>query len=433
MPEPTARVYAYTKRDAETGSTDHFGHDQGREGKDRRRAGRFSSLSAPLTGLTKKNKKFEWTERCERNFQELKRRLTSAPILIVPSEDEEFTIYCDASKMGLGAVLMQTDKVVAYASRQLKDHEKNYPTHDMELAARRWLELVKDYDCEILYHPGKANKVADALSRRVPAALMSIQALPKALQEDVQKLELELIMGQMSTLTLQPTIFEGMKGSQELDPDLTKIREKMVRGENSEFGLSPDGILHFKGRLCIPNDPEMRNQILSEAHSTPYSVHPGTSKMYKDLRGHFWWPGMKKDVIEFISKCLTLDRLTKSAHFIPIRVTYSLEQLAELYVKEISMGTKLKFSTAFHPQTDGQSERTIQTLEDMLRACVLEFKGSWSKYLPLIEFSYNNSYQATIGAAPYEALYGRKCRSPVHWYEVGESLVVAPDFVEATT
>ncbi|KAL5553429.1 hypothetical protein UlMin_040830 [Ulmus minor] len=180
----------------------------------------FSSLSAPLTGLTKKNKKFEWTERCERNFQELKRRLTSAPILIVPSEDEEFTIYCDASKMGLGAVLMQTDKFVAYASRQLKDHEKNYPTHDMELAAvvfalkiwrhylygahcriytdhkslkyiftqkelnmrqRRWLELVKDYDCEILYHPGKANKVADALSRRVPAALMSIQALPRAL------------------------------------------------------------------------------------------------------------------------------------------------------------------------------------------------------------------------------------------------------------
>ena len=97
------------------------------------------------------------------------------------------------------------------------------------------------------------------------------------------------------------------------------------------------------------------------------------------------------------------------------------------------MGTKLKFSTAFHPQTDGQSERTIQTLEDMLRACVLEFKGSWSKYLPLIEFSYNNSYQATIGAAPYEALYGRKCRSPVHWYEVGEGLAVAPDFVEATT
>ena len=97
------------------------------------------------------------------------------------------------------------------------------------------------------------------------------------------------------------------------------------------------------------------------------------------------------------------------------------------------MGTSLKFSTAFHPQTDGQTERTIQTLEDMLRACVLEFSGAWSQHLPLIEFSYNNSYQATIGMAPYEALYGRKCRSPVHWYETGEGTVTAPEFVENTT
>ncbi|KAL5554224.1 hypothetical protein UlMin_041799 [Ulmus minor] len=145
----------------------------------------------------------------------------------------------------------------------------------------------------------------------------------------------------------------------------------MASRENSEFGLSPDGILHFKGRLCIPNDPEMRNQILSEAHSTPYSVHPGTSKMYKDLRGHFWWPGMKKDVVEFISKCLTCQKV-KAEH-----------------------------------QRPGGELQPIEIPE-------------WN-------------YQATIGAAPYEALYGRKCRSPVHWYEVGESLVVAPDFVEATT
>ncbi|KAL5567449.1 hypothetical protein UlMin_024084 [Ulmus minor] len=244
-----------------------------------------------------------------RNFQELKRRLTSAPILIVPSEDEEFTIYCDASKMGLGAVLMQTDKVVAYASRQLKDHEKNYPTHDMELAAvvfalKIWRHYLYGAHCRIYTDHKK----------------------------------------------------------------------------NSEFGLSPDGILHFKGRLCVPNDSEMRNQILSEAHSTPYSVHP-------------------------------VDRLTKSAHFIPIRVTYSLEQLAELYVKEIVRLHGVPKSIISDRDARFTS-RTIQTLEDMLRACVLEFKGSWSKYLPLIEFSYNNSYQATIGAAPYEALYGRKCRSP---------------------
>ena len=97
------------------------------------------------------------------------------------------------------------------------------------------------------------------------------------------------------------------------------------------------------------------------------------------------------------------------------------------------MGTSLNFSTAFHPQTDGQFERTIQILEDMLRACVLEFKGTWNRYLSLIEFSYNNSYQATIGMAPYEALYGRRCRSPVHWYKTGESEITAPEFVEDTT
>ena len=213
--------------------------------------------------------------------------------------------------------------------------------------------------------------------------------------------------------------------------------------------------------------------------------------MYQDLKRLFWWPGMKRDVVKYVEKCLTcqrikaehqcpagelqpievpewkweqiamdfvvglpkttrehdaiwviIDRLTKSAHFLPIKMTYSLEQFAEIYVREIvrlhgvpvsiisdrdsrftssfwksvhrAMGTNLKFSTAFHPQTDGQTERTIQTLEDMLRACTLDFQGSWSKYLPLIEFAYNNSYQATIGMAPYEALYGRKCRSPIH-------------------
>ena len=97
-----------------------------------------------------------------------------------------------------------------------------------------------------------------------------------------------------------------------------------------------------------------------------------------------------------------------------------------------AMSTRLKFSTAFHPQTDGQTERTIQTLEDMLRACVMEFKRAWNKYLPLIEFSYNNSYQVTIGMAPFEALYGRRCRSLAHWYETGENLIAVPDFVEST-
>ena len=153
-----------------------------------------------------------------------------------------------------------------------------------------------------------------------------------------------------------------------------------------------------------------------------------------------------------------MDRFTKSTHFLPVKTTYTVEQYAELYVKEIvrlheaprslvsdrdptftskfweslqrAMGTRLKFSTTFHPQTDGQSERTIQILEDMMRSCVLDFGGSWSKYIPLMEFSYNNSYQATIGMAPYELLYGRKFRSPLHWNEAGESSYLGPKLVQ---
>jgi hypothetical protein len=155
-----------------------------------------------------------------------------------------------------------------------------------------------------------------------------------------------------------------------------------------------------------------------------------------------------------------IDRLTKSAHFLPLKITDSMEKLASMYVREIvrlhgvpasivsdrdarftskfwlrlqdAMGTKLCFSTAYHPQTDGQSERTIQTLEDMLRLCVLDFKGNWIQYLPLVEFAYNNSYQATIGMAPYEALYGRKCRSPLYWDDVGESQILGPEMIQDT-
>ncbi|KAJ9544342.1 hypothetical protein OSB04_024049 [Centaurea solstitialis] len=231
--------------------------------------------------------------------------------------------------------------------------------------------------------------------------------------------------------------------------------------------------------------------------------------MYKGLKEHYWWPGMKKDIATYVSKCLTcarikaehqkpsgllqqpeipewkwerismdfvtklpktknghdsiwviIDRLTKSAHFLPIRETYSIDRLAQLYVDEIVMrhgvpisiisdrdsrftsrfwqslqaalGTSVDLSTAYHPQTDGQTERTIQTLEDMLRACVLEFGGSWDDHLPLVEFSYNNSYHASIQCAPYEALYGRKCRSPLNWLEVGESRLFRPDIVQET-
>ncbi|GJU13559.1 putative reverse transcriptase domain-containing protein [Tanacetum coccineum] len=245
---------------------------------------------------------------------------------------------------------------------------------------------------------------------------------------------------------------------------------------------------------------------MDEAHTSRYSVHPGADKMYYDLRDLYWWPGMKRDIAEYVSRCLTcskikaehqkpsgflqqpeipewkwekltmdfitklpksssgydtiwviVDRLTKSAHFLPIREDYKTEKLAKIYTNEIvarhgvpvsiisdrdgrftshlwqafqkALGTRLDMSTAYHPQTDGQSERTIQMMEDMLRVCVMDFGGSWDTHLSLIEFSYNNSYHTSIKYAPFEARYGRKCRSPVIWTEVGESQLIGPEIV----
>ncbi|XP_073151841.1 uncharacterized protein [Henckelia pumila] len=168
--------------------------------------------------------------------------------------------------------------------------------------------------------------------------------------------------------------------------------------------------------------------------------------------------GLPRSVRGCTAIWVIVDRLTKSAHFLPVRTTYSLTQYAELYIKEIvrlhgipvsivsdrdprftsafwkslhtALGTRLLFSTAFHPQTDSQSERVIQVLEDLLRACVIDFQGSWETRLPLVEFTYNNSFQSSIGMAPYAALYGRRCRSPVHWDEVGERILQGPEIVQ---
>ena len=122
-----------------------------------------------------------------------------------------------------------------------------------------------------------------------------------------------MIVGQVSTMTIQPTIFEGIQGAQELDPVLHQIREELEQGTNTEFSLTSDGILSFKGRMCIPSDDELRTQILTEAHATPYSVHPGATKMYKDLKERFWWPEMKGDVAKFVEKCLICQKI-KAEH-----------------------------------------------------------------------------------------------------------------------
>nr|GFB58493.1 putative reverse transcriptase domain-containing protein [Tanacetum cinerariifolium] len=267
-----------------------------------------------------------------------------------------------------------------------------------------------------------------------------------------------------------------------------------------------DGTLCLNGRSWLPCYGDLRTVIMHEYHKSKYSIHPGSEKMYQDMKKLYWWPNMKADIATYVSKCLTcakvkaehqkpsgllvqpkirewkwdniiidfatklpkssqgygtiwviVDRLTKSAIFTPIRETDPMDKHARIYLNKVVtrhgirvsiisdrdlrfasnfwrslqnvLGTRLDMSTAYHPETDGQSERTIQTLEDMLRACEINFGKGWANHLPLVEFSYNNSYHATIKAAPFEALYGRKCRSPICWTEVGEAQILDPELI----
>ncbi|GJY50576.1 putative reverse transcriptase domain-containing protein [Tanacetum coccineum] len=398
-----------------------------------------------MTKLTQKGVKFDWGDKQEAVFQLIKQKFCSASILALPEGSKDFILYCDASIKGLGAVLMQREKVITYASRQLKIHEKNYTTHDLELCAvvfalkiwrhylygtkcmvftdhknlqhildqkelnmrqRHRLELLSDYDCEIRYHSGKANVVANALSRK---------ERNKPLQEGYT---------------------EG------------------------EVGTPRGWKLCLNGRSWLPCYGDLRTVITHESHMSKYSIHPGSEKMYQDMKKLYWWPNMKAVIATYVSKCLTcakvkakhqrpsgllvqpeipqwkwynitmdfitklpkssqgydtiwviVDRLTKSVIFVLMRETGPMENLTRMYIKEVvtrhgipvsiicdrdprfasnfwrslqkALGTNLDMSTAYHPQTDGQSERTIQTLEDMLcclvsidlEGCTLQFES----------------------------------------------------------
>ncbi|GJZ42877.1 putative reverse transcriptase domain-containing protein [Tanacetum coccineum] len=346
----------------------------------------FSKIAKSLTILTQKCKTFDWGKEHELTFQTLKDKLCNAPVLALLDGPEDFVVYCDASGIGLGCVLMQRGKVIAYASRQLKIHEKNYTTHDLELGAvvfalkiwRHYLygtkSLFSDYDCEIRYHPSKANVVVDALSRKERVKPKRVRAMNMILQ--------------------------------------SSIKDRMLTAQK---------------------------EVVDEYVGVSYAEHQRPSGLLQQPEIPVWkWEGIAMDIVTKLPRTnwKRLDRLylneIVSRHGVPISIISDHDsRFTSRFWQSMqeALGTRLDMSMAYYPQTDGQSERTIQTLEYMLKACILDFGGSWDAHLSLVEFSYNNSYHSSVRCAPFEALYGRKCRSPIMWAEVGEGQLIGPELV----
>ncbi|KAF8052025.1 hypothetical protein N665_1627s0001 [Sinapis alba] len=340
-----------------------------------------------MTKLTGKDVKFAWSEECERSFSALKDMLTSAPVLVLPEEDQSYVVYTDASITRLGCVLTQNGKVIAYASRQLRKHEGNYPTHDLEMAAvvfalkiwrsylyeakvqiltdykslkyiftqpelnlrqRSWMEFAANYYLDIAYHPGKANLVANALSRG--RAEVSAEKETGKLEEMVRSLHLNTLAGQDEPLGFdavdQADLLTRIRQAQGLDDNLKKV----ASNDKTEYQTASNGTILVNGRISVPNNQELREEIMRQAHKSKFLVHPGLNKMYRDLKAkHQVHSGLLQNLpipewkwdhitMEFVTGFPTtrnwkdavwvvVDRLTKSAHFLPFRKGDRVDQI----------------------------------------------------------------------------------------------------------
>jgi hypothetical protein len=310
---------------------------------------RFSKISKPMTKLLAKGNTFEWTQSRETSFQELKKRLTMTPVLTMPDMEKPFSIYCDASDQGLGCVLMQDGHVVAYASRKLRKHEEKYLTHDLELAAvvhalkiwrhyiidkrcevysdhrslkyiftqpdlnlrqQRWLKLIKDYDLGINYHPSKANVVADALSRRSHVNMLATRELLLEFCKEFEKLNLGWVSNtEVITMEVDSTLEQDIQKGPLEDAKIQEIKEQIKEEKAPGFSVDEQGTLWYKKRICVPDVKEIRELILCEAHESTYSIHPGSTKMYNDLKSRYWWYGMKRVIAKYVALCENCQRV----------------------------------------------------------------------------------------------------------------------------
>ncbi|GJT30733.1 putative nucleotidyltransferase, ribonuclease H [Tanacetum coccineum] len=367
----------------------------------------FSKIAKPMTKLTQKKVKFVWGDKQEAAFQLLKQKLCSVPILTLPEGSEDFIAYCDTSK------------------KRLEIHEKNYTTHDLELGAvvfalKIWRRYVYGTKCTVFTDHKSLQYILDQKELNMGQRRWKEQEPPLRVRASVMTISLDLPKQILNAQT------EARKPENIKNEDIGGMLIKNATFPEAirEQKLEPraNGTLCLNGRSWLPCYGDLRTVIMHESHKSKYSIHPGSDKMYQDMKKLYWWPNMKADIATYVNKCLTCAKV-KAEHQRPSGLLVQ-PKIPEWKWDNITMDfvTKLpKTSQGYdtildiegkkqrlHAQTDGKSERTIQTLSRIkLHACAVDWKGFGLTHLPLVEFfPYNNSYHASIKAATFEALYG---------------------------
>ncbi|GAU16304.1 hypothetical protein TSUD_299360 [Trifolium subterraneum] len=476
----------------------------------------YGKIAKPLTELTKKNA-FVWSEEAGKAFDSLKKSLTTAPVLALPDFSKEFIIECDASGGGIGAILMQSKRPIAYFSKALGTNNLAKSAYEKELMAlvlaiqhwrpyligrrfivstdqkslkqllqqrmvtadqQNWAAKLLGYDFEIIYKPGKLNRGADALSRINEGG--------------------ELCQG-ISCIQWKDELI--LKAENQNDEQLQQIIKDLQAGPDSRPGYEyKQGVLLYEGRLVLSAKSLLIPVMLSEFHTTPQGGHSGFYKTYRRLIANVYWVGMKNTVQEFVKACdicqrqkyltsspggllqplpipkriwedismdfitglpkskgyeavfVIVDRLSKYVHFVPLKHPYTARTIAEIFVREVVrlhgvplsivsdrdpifisnfwkelfklQGTKLRMSTSYHPETDGQTEVVNRCLETYLRCFISDQLGTWSNWLSWSEYWFNTSYHTTTGKTPYEIVYGRTPPVITRWVQ-GETRIAA--------
>nr|KYP58323.1 Retrotransposable element Tf2 [Cajanus cajan] len=473
----------------------------------------YGKIARPLTDLLKKGS-FHWSATSTSAFKQLQMAVTTAPVLTMPDFAKPFEIECDASGKGVGAVLMQDKKPIAFFSKGLADSSLTKSIYEKELMAlvlaiqhwrpyllgrkftvytdqkslrylleqrittqnqQNWLAKLLGYDFDIVYKVGASNKVADALSRLHENP--ELQAITRPFWQDITEIDEEV----------------------RKDSDLEKIRTALLHDPNSyQYYTLEHGRLHHKGRLVLSATSSWIPKLLHEFHTSPTGGHSGIYRTYRRMAQSLYWIGMKQTVTQYVASChvcqrnkyqasssagllqplpipnavweeismdfivglpcskgfeaimVVVDRLSKYGHFVLIEHPYSARTISAIFVKEIIrlhgiptsivrdrdptfmshfwqelfrlQGTKLKMSTAYHPETDGQTEVLNRTLETYLRCFSSEQPRVWADFIPWAEYWYNTSFQASAKCTPFEVVYGRPPPSLARFVPVAQDL-----------